>query len=85
MYGEAVGNGLRESLHQTTSETPNALISQQLLRVHLVNIAQELATNVLATCLLVVEDTRRGGLVETLVNHHAFLDSEIRTKMMIPN
>ena len=62
MHDEAVGNGLRESLHQTTSDTPNALILQQLLCVHLVNIAQELATNVLAARLLVVEDTRRGRL-----------------------
>ena len=32
------------------------------IHVHLVNIAQELATDVLATRLLVVEDTRRSRL-----------------------
>ena len=59
VYGEA-GNGLRQSLHQI--KTPNALNLQRFLRVHLVNIAQELATDVLATRLLVVEDTRRSRL-----------------------
>ena len=32
------------------------------IHVHLVNIAQELATDVLATCLLVVKDAGRGRL-----------------------
>ena len=38
------------------------IIAQQHQQQHLVDVAQELATNVLATGLLVVEDTRRGGL-----------------------
>ena len=59
VYSEA-GNGLRESLYQI--KTASALNLQRFLRVHLVNIAQELATNVLPTGLLVIEDTRGSGL-----------------------
>jgi hypothetical protein len=35
---------------------------REIHEVYLVHIAKELATNVLATGLLVVEDARRGGL-----------------------
>lgn len=63
-------------------------------KMPLVNIAEELATNILPASLLVVEDTRRGGLYEWFKregkNHsqnpyNPKLREKMLTRMMIPN
>ena len=61
------------------------IIAQQHQQQHLVDVAQELATNVLATGLLVVEDTRRGGLwQDSKFNVYDNNSTKVRTRMMIP-